>query len=75
MECNIVSSLFNKFDKAVNTFVNARDMQDFPTIRNKIQIKDDEHDSSIGKKFDKSSEVERKEAYEKASLEHDKSKY
>ena len=62
------------FDKAVNTFVNARDMQDFPTIRKKIQVEDDNNDLSIGKKFDKSSELERKEEYEKASLEHQQSK-
>ena len=49
-------------------------MHAFPTIRNKIQVKDDENDLSIGKKLDKSSELERKEAYEKASLEHEKSK-
>ena len=37
----------------------------------KIQVKNDNNDLSIGKKFDKSSESERKEAYEKASLEHE----
>ena len=68
-------SFFKKFDKAVNTFFNARDMHAFPTIRNKIQVKDDGNDLSTGKKFDKSSESERKEAYEKASLEHEESKY
>ena len=75
MECNIVFSSIKKIDKAVNTFVNARDMHAFPTIRNKIQFEDDENDLSIGKKFDKSSESERKEAYEKESLEHEESKY
>ena len=67
-------SFFKKFEKSVNTFVNARYMHSFPTIRKKIQVKDDNNDLSIGKKFDKSSEPERKEAYEKASLEHEKSK-
>ena len=66
--------LFKKFDKAVNTFVNARDMHVFPTIRNRIQVKDDDNYLSIGKKFDKSLEAEIKEAYEKASLEHKQSK-
>ena len=56
---------FKRFDKAVNKFVNAKDMHAFPTIRNKIQVEDDDNDLSIGKKFDKSSESERKEAYEK----------
>ena len=32
MEWNIGFSFFKKFDKAVNTFVNARNMFDFPTI-------------------------------------------
>ena len=40
----------------------------------KIQVEDDDNDLSIGKIFDKSSESERKEAYEKASLEHKQSK-
>ena len=75
MECNIGFSFFDKFDKAVNTFFNARDMHDFPTNRNKIQAEDDDNDLSIGKKFDKSSESERKGAYDKASLEHEQSKY
>ena len=74
MECNIGFSFFNNFDKAVNTFVNARNMHSFPTIRNKIQVKDDDNGLSIRKKFEKSSESERKEAYEKASLEHEQSK-
>ena len=74
MECNIDFSSFKKFDKAVNTCVNARDMHDFPTIRTKIQVEDDNNDLSIREKFDKSSKSERKEAYEKASLEHEKSK-
>ena len=65
---------FKKFDKAVNTFVNARDMHPFPTIWDRIQVKDDDNDLSIGKKFDKYLESERKEAYEKASLEHEQSK-
>ena len=55
MECNIGFYFFKKFDKAVNTFFNARDMHAFPTIWNKIQVKDDNNDLSIGKKFDKSS--------------------
>ena len=74
MEYNIGFSFFKKFDKVVNTFVNARDMHAFPTIRNKIQVKDDNNYLSIGKRFDKSSESERKEAHEKASLEHEQSK-
>ena len=49
-------------------------MHAFPTIQNKIQVEDDDNDISMGKKFDKSSELERKEAYEKASLEHEQSK-
>ena len=74
MECTIGFSFFKIFDKAVNTFVNSRYMHDFPTTRNKIQVKDDNNDLSIGKKFDKYLESERKEAYEKASLDHEKSK-
>ena len=74
MERNIGFYFFKKFDKAVNKFVNARDMHAFPTTRNKIQVKDDDNDLSIGKKFDMYSEAERKEAYEKASLEHEQSK-
>ena len=74
MGCNIGFSFFNNFDKAVNTFVNARDMHDFPTIWNKIQVEDDDNHLSIGKKFNKSSVSEIKEAYEKASLEHEQSK-
>ena len=74
MECNIGFSFFKKFDKAVNTFVNAREMHAFPTIRNKIQVKDDNNDPLIGKQFDRVSEAVRKEAYEKASPEHDQSK-
>ena len=70
MECNIGFSFFKNFDKAVNTFVNARDMHDFPTIQKQLLVVDDDNDLSIGKNFDKSSESERKEAYEKASLEH-----
>ena len=50
-------------------------MHDFPTNRSKLQAEDDDNDLSIGKKFDKSSESERKEAYDKASLEHEQSKY
>ena len=49
MECNNCFSFFNNFDKGVNTFVNARDMHDFPTIRNKIQVEDDENDLFIRK--------------------------
>ena len=56
MECNIGFSYFKKFDKAVNTFFNARDVHVFPTIRNKIQVEDDNNNLSIRKKFDKSSE-------------------
>ena len=63
MECNNGFYFFKRFDKAVNTFVNARYMHAFPTIRNKLQVKDDDNDLSIEKKFDKSSESERKEAY------------
>ena len=74
MECNIGFSFLKKFDKAFNTFFNARDIHAFPAIRNIIQVKDDENDLSIGKKFEKSSEAERKEAYEKASLDHKQSK-
>ena len=74
MECSIGFSFFKKFDKVVNTFVNVRDMHAFPTIWNKIQVKDDDNDLFIGKKFDSFSEVVRKEAYEKASLEHEQSK-
>ena len=74
-KCNIDFSFFGNFDKVVNTFVNARDMHAFSTIRNKIQVKDDDNDLSIRKKLDKSSEAERKEAYEKASLEHKQSRY
>ena len=74
MECNIGFTFFKKFDKAVNSFVNPRDMHAFPTILNKIEVKDDNNDLSIGKKFENSSESERKEAYKKASLEHKKSK-
>ena len=47
MECNVGFSFFKKFDKAVNTFVNARDMHAFPTIQNKIQVGDDDNDLSI----------------------------
>ena len=36
MECNIDFNLFKKFDKAVNIFVNARDIHAFPTIRKKL---------------------------------------
>ena len=75
MKCNIGFSFFNKFDKAVNTFVNARDMHAFRTIRNKIQVEDDDNDLFIRKKFDSFSEAVRKEAHEKASLEHEQSKY
>ena len=67
-------SFFQKFDKAVTTFVNAMDMHAFLTNRKKIQVEDDNNDLSIGKKFDRSSELERKQAYEKASLEHEQSK-
>ena len=49
-------------------------MHAFPTIRNKIQVKDDENDLFIGKKSASFSEAVREEAYEKASLEHDQSK-
>ena len=67
-------SFFKKFDKAVNTFVNARDMHAFPTIRNKIQVENDNNNLSIGNKFDKSSEPEIKDAYDKSSLEYEQSK-
>ena len=49
-------------------------MHAFPNIRKKIQVEDDDNDLSIGKKFDKSSESERKVAYEKAYLEDKESK-
>ena len=74
MECNMGFSFFKNFDKAVNIFLNARDMHALPITRRKIQVKDDENDLFIRKKFDKSSESERKEAHEKASLEHEQSK-
>ena len=74
MECNIGFYLFKKFEKLVNTFINTRDMHAFPTIRNKIQVKDYDNDLFIWKKFDIFLEAVRKEAYEKASLEHEKSK-
>ena len=51
MECNIGFSFFKKFDKAVNKFVNARDMHAFLTIQNKIQFEDDDNDLLIGNKF------------------------
>ena len=60
-----------KFDKAVNTFVNVRDMHDSTTIRNKIHVEDDDNDPFIGKQFDSVSEAVRKEAYGKTSLEHE----
>ena len=69
MECNIGFSFFKKFDKAVNTFVNAREMHTFPPIWNKIQVEDDDNDLFIGKQFNSVLEAVRKEAYEKASLE------
>ena len=65
---------FKKFDKAVNTFFNDREMHAFPTIQNKIQVEDDDNDPFIGKQFNSVSEAVRKEAYEKASLEHEQSK-
>ena len=74
MEFNICFYFFKKFDKAVNTFFNVRDIHAFPTIQNKIQVEDDNNDLSIGNKFNKYSESERKEAYEKASLKHNQSK-
>ena len=74
MECNIVFSFFKKFNKSVNTFVNAIDMHAFLTIRNKIQVEDEDNDLFIGKKFDSILEAVRKEEYEKASLEHEQSK-
>ena len=52
MEWNIGFSFFKKFDKAVNTFVKAREMHALPTIRNKIQVKDDNNDPFIGNQFD-----------------------
>ena len=74
MECNIGFYFFKEFDKAVNTFVNTRDMHDFPTIWNKIQVEDDDNDIFIWKKFDSVSEAVRNDAYYKASLEHEQSK-
>ena len=70
MEFNIGFSFFKKFDKAVNTFFNTKDMHAFLTIRNKIQVEDDENYLFVGKKFERVSEAVRKEAYDKASLEH-----
>ena len=67
-------SFFKKFDKAVNKFVNTRYMHVFPNIPNKIQVEDDDNDLSIEKKVHKSSELERKEAYDKASPENKQSK-
>ena len=58
----------------VNTFVNARDIHAFPTIRNKIQVEDNNNDIFIRKKFNSVSGAVRKEAYKKASLEHKQSK-
>ena len=75
IECKIGFYFFNFFDREVNKIVNAREMHAFPTIKNKIQVKDDENDPFIGKLLDRVSEAVRKEAYEKASLENDKSKY
>ena len=49
-------------------------MHAFPTIRNKIQVKDDDNYLFIGKQFNSVSEAVRKEAHEKASLEHEQSK-
>ena len=46
----------------------------FSNHSKKIQVEDDNNDLSIGNKFDKYLEAERKEAYEKASLDHDQSK-
>ena len=74
MECNIVFSFFKKFEKVVNTFGNSRDMHAFPTIQNKIQVKDDNNDLFIGNIFESFLGSARKEAYEKASLEHEQSK-
>ena len=74
MECNIGFYFFKEFDKAVNTFVNTRDMHAFPTIWNKIQVEDDDNDIFICKKFDSVSEAVRNDAYDKASLEHEQSK-
>ena len=74
MEFNIGFSFFNNFEKSFNTFVNARDMHAFPTIRKTIQVGDDDSDLFIGKKFDSFSEAVRTEAYQKASLEHKQSK-
>ena len=46
----------------------------FTNHSKKIQVEDDNNDILIGNKFDSFSEAVRKEAYEKASLEHKKSK-
>ena len=67
-ESKIGFSFFKKFDKAVNTFVNARDMHAFQNIRNKIQVEDENNDLLTRKKFGRYSEAVRKEAYDKASL-------
>ena len=56
MDCDIGFSFFKKFDKAVNTFVNARYIHAFPNIQNKIHVEDNDNDLSIRKKFDKSLE-------------------
>ena len=66
MECNIGFSFFKKFDKEVNTFVNAREIHAFPNIRNKVQVKDDHNDPLIWKHHDSVLEAVRKEEYEKA---------
>ena len=50
-------------------------MHDYQTIRNKTLDEDDINDLFIGKKFDKYLKSEIKEAYEKASLEHEQSKH
>ena len=70
LEWNIDFSCSKKFEKLVHTFVNARNMYAFPTIREKNQVKDDDIDLSIINKVDKSLELERKDAYTKAPLEH-----
>ena len=49
-------------------------MHAFPTIRNKIQVEDDDNYPFIGKQFDRVLEAVKKEAYEKSSLEHKQSK-
>ena len=74
MECNIGFSFFKKFDKAVNTFVNARDMHAFPIIRKKSRSKMTTRIYSSERSSTNPRNRKEKEACEKASLEHEESK-